>query len=370
MNSLIDQLSNIESEADKLLAGVKSEEDLKLVRAKFVGKKGLVTDLLKKLGTLSAEERPSAGKKINDLKESILRRLLDVETGLKNQNIARALKEKVDITLPGRMVSQPGRLHPVSCVLKQIEEIFTGLGFSIYEGPEVESDYYNFQALNMPLDHPARDMQDTFYIERPDVLASMRSGVKRKDANTPTRQDDLLLRTHTSPVQIRMMEKFKPPIRVIFPGAVYRKDADITHSPMFHQVEGLMVDTDIKMSDLRGVLTAFVHKMFGEDVKVRFRPSFFPFTEPSAEIDIECVMCHGRKKVDKQPCRVCKETGWMEILGCGMVDPNVFKAVLYDPKKVSGFAFGLGVERVTMLKFGISDIRMFFENDLRFLKQF
>ncbi|PIR17150.1 MAG: phenylalanine--tRNA ligase subunit alpha [Deltaproteobacteria bacterium CG11_big_fil_rev_8_21_14_0_20_49_13] len=357
MLDLQSQISNIEAEVSAQVTGIKSDEDLKLARAKYVGKKGVVTGLMKFLGQLDASERPEAGKKINTLKSSIIRLLDEAEGALKSQFIAKALKEKVDITLPGRQVAPPGRPHPVTQVMREIEEVFTSLGFSIYEGSEIETDYYNFEALNVPKDHPARDMQDTFYI------SSKEEGRNKKE-------EELLLRTHTSPVQIHVMKKFKPPIRMIFPGAVYRKDADITHSPMFHQVEGLMVGDNIRMSDLKGVLITFVHRIFGEGVGVRFRPSFFPFTEPSAEIDIECVICHGKKQVNGSPCRVCKQTGWMEILGCGMVDPNVFEAVGYDPKKVSGFAFGMGVERITMLKFGVSDIRLFFENDLRFLKQF
>lgn len=371
MLDLQSQISNIEAEVSTQITGIKSDEDLKLVRAKYVGKKGLVTDLMRFLVQLDASERPEAGKKINTLKSSIIRLLDEAEGSLKSQFIAKALKEKVDITLPGRQVTPPGRPHPVTQVMREIEEVFTSLGFSIYEGSEIETDYYNFEALNVPKDHPARDMQDTFYINN--VIPAAVSGDPVNAGDSRFRGNDkadLLLRTHTSPVQIHVMKKFKPPIRMIFPGAVYRKDADITHSPMFHQVEGLMVGDNIRMSDLKGVLITFVHRMFGEGVGVRFRPSFFPFTEPSAEIDIECVICHGKKQVNGSPCRVCKQTGWMEILGCGMVDPNVFEAVGYDPKKVSGFAFGMGVERITMLKFGVSDIRLFFENDLRFLKQF
>jgi len=260
-------------------------------------------------------------------------------------------------------------------VMDRIEEIFTGLNFSILEGPEIETDYFNFEALNIPKDHPARDMQDTFYVNPPSPPFT-KGGISESPPFAKGGQGgfdrDLLLRTHTSPVQIHVMKRFKPPIRMIFPGAVYRKDADITHSPMFHQVEGLMVDEwgRVKMSDLKGVLTEFVHQMFGPKLPVRFRPSFFSFTEPSAELDIQCVICGGKKEVNGEPCRVCKASGWLEVLGCGMVDPNVFKAVGYDPSRVSGFAFGMGVERLAMLKFGISDIRLFFENDLRFLRQF
>ena len=250
------------------------------------------------------------------------------------------LRERIDVTLPGRAVRH-GRLHPVTQVREEICRIFAGLGFSVVEGPEVELDYYNFEALNIPKDHPARDMQDTFYVE-----------------------DNIVLRTHTSPVQVRIMEKTKPPVRILSPGRVYRRDSDISHTPMFHQIEGLLVDRGITFGDLKGVLTVFLKQMFGEETALRFRPSFFPFTEPSAEVDIRCVMCSGRG------CRVCGQSGWLEILGSGMVDPEVFKNVGYDPEEFTGFAFGLGLERIAMLKFGISDIRLFFENDLRFLEQF
>ena len=250
------------------------------------------------------------------------------------------LRERIDITLPGRAI-RTGRLHPIIQVSNQICDIFAGLGFSVVEGPEIELDYYNFEALNIPKDHPARDMQDTFYIE-----------------------ENIVLRTHTSPVQIRTMEKQKPPVRILSPGRVYRPDSDISHTPMFHQIEGLLVDKGITFGDLKGVLTFFVRKIFGEDTAIRFRPSFFPFTEPSAEVDIQCVMCRGTG------CRVCGQSGWLEILGSGMVDPEVFKNVGYDPEEISGFAFGLGLERIAMLKYGVSDIRLFFENDWRFLEQF
>jgi len=249
-------------------------------------------------------------------------------------------EERVDVTLPGRR-HPVGREHPITLVSREITSIFTGMGFEIAEGPEVELDYYNFEALNIPKDHPARDMQDTFYVS-----------------------DNVVLRTHTSPVQVRTMEKQRPPVRIITLGAVYRCDSDVTHTPMFHQVEGLLVDKNITMGDLKGVLTRFVHLMFGKDIGVRFRPSFFPFTEPSAEVDIQCVICKGKG------CRVCANTGWLEILGCGMVDPAVYGFVDYDPDIYSGFAWGLGVERVAMLKYGINDLRSFFENDIRFLSQF
>jgi phenylalanyl-tRNA synthetase alpha chain len=267
-----------------------------------------------------------------------------IEDILQKQSIRKKedslLKEKIDVTLPGRAVRR-GRIHPVIQVRREICAIFTSFGFSVVEGPEIELDYYNFEALNIPKDHPARDMQDTFYIE-----------------------ENIVLRTHTSPVQVRVMEKVKPPVRILSPGRVYRPDSDISHTPMFHQIEGLLVDKGISFGDLKGILTAFLKKVFGEKTTLRFRPSFFPFTEPSAEVDIRCVMCGG------QGCRVCGQSGWLEILGSGMVDPAVFLNVGYDPEIYSGFAFGLGLERIAMLKYGISDIRLFFENDIRFLKQF
>jgi phenylalanyl-tRNA synthetase alpha chain len=293
------------------------------------------------LGALAPDQRPAAGKKINDLKK-----LLQELYQAKEQQLAQAEKQKrlaeerIDITLPGRKWPF-GRKHPLTQVLEEAQGIFESLGFSVAEGPEVELDYYNFEALNFPKDHPARDMQDTFFID-----------------------DNVVLRTHTSPVQIRFMEKTSPPVRFICPGKVYRHDADISHSPMFHQIEGVCVDAHITMADLKGVLELFVVQMFGSGTKLRFRPSFFPFTEPSAEVDISCVMCSGKG------CRVCSQTGWLEILGSGMIDPNVFKAVNYDPEHYSGYAFGMGVERIAMLKYGIDDIRLFFENDVRFLEQF
>jgi len=254
---------------------------------------------------------------------------------------ARKLEsDTIDVTMPGR-IRPAGALHPLTQGIREVTQIFVQMGFTVVEGPEIETDFYNFEALNTPPFHPARDVQDTFYI----------SG-------------NVLLRTHTSPVQVRVMEKQKPPVRIVSPGKVYRPDSDVSHTPMFHQVEGLLVDRGISFGDLKGVLTYFVHQLFGQDVALRFRPSFFPFTEPSAEVDIRCVMCRG------SGCRVCGQSGWLEILGSGMVDPEVFKSVGYDPEAVTGFAFGLGVERIAMLKYGISDIRMFFENDMRFLKQF
>ncbi|MBI3593203.1 MAG: phenylalanine--tRNA ligase subunit alpha, partial [Nitrospirae bacterium] len=281
------------------------------------------------------------GKKINDVKQFIETELDLKESGLREEELKRQLAaESIDITLPGKYVPF-GREHPINKTLSEVVDIFVKMGFSVEEGPEVELDYYNFEALNFPKDHPARDMQDTFFVS-----------------------DDIVLRTHTSPVQVRGMEKRRPPVRFIAPGKVYRCDADITHTPMFHQVEGLMVDKGITFSNLKGILEAFLHQMFGPDTPVRFRPSFFPFTEPSAEVDIGCILCNGAG------CRVCKGSGWLEILGAGMVNPAVFEHVGYDPEEFSGFAFGMGIERIAMLKYSIDDIRLFFENDIRFLRQF
>ncbi len=314
---------------------------LQQLRIKYLGKKGLVTSKLKTLSTIAPELRPAYGKAINEVKDYIEEEINRLEALLKKEeHKKRILSEAIDITLPGKFTPF-GREHPINKVLSEIIGIFVSMGFEVEEGPEVELDYYNFEALNMPKDHSARDMQDTFYIS-----------------------DDIVLRTHTSPVQIRVMEKRKPPLKVIAPGKVYRCDADVSHTPMFHQVEGFMVDTDIAFSDLKGVLESFIHSFFGVETPVRFRPSFFPFTEPSAEVDIGCIFCSGKG------CRVCKSTGWLEILGAGMINPNVFEMVGYDPEIYSGFAFGMGVERMTMLKYSIDDIRLFFENDMRFLRQF
>jgi len=315
--------------------------ELQHLKIKYLGKKGLVTARLKALSSVPPELRPSFGKAVNEIKIFIEEEIDRMEALLKQEeHKKRALSESVDITLPGKSVPF-GREHPINITLSVITGIFASMGFEVEEGPEVELDYYNFEALNMPKYHPARDMQDTFYVS-----------------------DDVVLRTHTSPVQIRVMEKRKPPLKIIAPGKVYRCDADICHTPMFHQVEGFMVDADISFSDLKGVLELFIHSMFDKETPVRFRPSFFPFTEPSAEVDIGCIFCSGRG------CRVCKDTGWLEILGAGMIHPRVFEFVGYDPEIYSGFAFGMGIERITMLKYSIDDIRIFFENDLRFLRQF
>ena len=323
------------------LKALSSREGLSVLKAKYIGKKGLITEAIKALQSLPKEERPLRGKVLNEIKEYIEKRLSEKEKELLDKEYRdRASREQIDITLPGRL-QRLGSEHPVSKTLKEIIDIFSSMGFSVEEGPEVELDYYNFEALNIPRDHPARDMQDTFYIT-----------------------DDILLRTHTSPVQIRVMERKKPPLRMIAPGKVYRCDADVTHSPMFHQVEGLMVGEGVSMANLKAVLIEFLHALFGPDTPVRFRPSYFPFTEPSAEVDIGCLFC-GQKG-----CRICKYSGWLEVLGSGMVHPKVFEMAGVDPERYTGFAFGLGVERITMLRYRIDDIRLFYENNLIFLNQF
>ncbi len=320
---------------------IQAEDALQELRVKYLGKKGLLTSVMKGLGTLSVEERPAAGQMVNNVKARLEAEVGEMLNRIRIEEREKKLRsERVDVTLPGRR--RPlGTKHPITLVTEEIVDIFAGLGFQVAEGPEIEKDYYNFEALNIPKDHPARDMQDTFFVS-----------------------DSVVLRTHTSPVQIRTMLKQPPPVRIIAPGTVYRCDSDATHSPMFHQVEGLMVDKGITFSDLKGILTSFVNQCFGNGVGVRLRPSFFPFTEPSAEVDIACVICKGKG------CRVCKNTGWLEILGSGMVDPEVFRHVSYDPEIFTGFAFGMGIERIAMLKYGISDMRLLFENDLRFLRQF
>jgi phenylalanyl-tRNA synthetase alpha chain len=315
--------------------------ELQQLKVKYLGKKGLVTTKLRTLSAISPEIRPVYGKTVNEVKVYIEEEIDRIESLLKSEEYKRRiLSEAIDITLPGKFTPF-GREHPITRILSEITAIFVSMGFEIAEGPEVEHDYYNFEALNFPKNHPAREMQDTFFIS-----------------------DDVVLRTHTSPVQVRVMEKRKPPLKIVAPGKVYRCDADVSHTPMFHQVEGFIVDTDIAFSDLKGVLEAFIHSIFSVETPVRFRPSFFPFTEPSAEVDIGCIFCSGKG------CRVCKHTGWLEILGAGMINPRVFEMVGYDPEVYTGFAFGMGVERITMLKYSIDDIRLFFENDLRFLKQF
>jgi phenylalanyl-tRNA synthetase alpha chain len=312
------------------------------IRVSYLGKKGELTSLLKTLGTLPAEERKSAGQDINRAKQDVQQALEARKESLKAAALeAKLASERIDVTLPGRGQSTGG-LHPVTRTMQRIEELFSQLGFAVEQGPEIEDDYHNFEALNIPAHHPARAMHDTFYF----------------DAQT-------LLRTHTSPVQVRHMETDKPPLRIIAPGRVYRCDSDLTHTPMFHQVEGLLVDREVSFSDLMGTLADFLKHFFEDDnLQTRFRPSYFPFTEPSSEVDIQCVMCGG------EGCRVCGHTGWLEILGCGMVHPNVFKAVGIDNEEYTGYAFGMGVERLAMLRYGVNDLRLFFENDLKFLQQF
>jgi phenylalanyl-tRNA synthetase alpha chain len=332
-------VKELEAAALREIREAKSPEALEALRVQYLGRKGALTQILRALKDLPAEVRRPVGQEANRAKTA-LEAALDQALVILKEAARRAAAPAVDVTLPGRRPPL-GRLHPLHQVMAEVCDIFLHLGFEAVEGPEVELDWYNFEALNLPPDHPARDMQDTYYFD-----------------------DKVLLRTHTSPMQIRTMERRRPPVRIIAPGKVYRRDSDITHSPMFHQVEGLLVDKGVTFADLKGVLTAFVHQLFGPEVGVRFRPSYFPFTEPSAEVDIECVICGGAG------CRVCKLTGWLEILGSGMVHPAVFEAVGYDPEEVTGFAFGLGIERVAMLKYGIDDIRLFFDNDLRFLRQF
>jgi phenylalanyl-tRNA synthetase alpha chain len=329
---------NIVTKALEEIQLANSPDDLYLIRVQYLGRKGALTTILRRLGNLDPEERRHVGQEANRAKVQLEEAVALAQRTLKDR--AFWTDTEVDVTLPGRRLPR-GRLHPLNQIMAEVCDIFLHLGFEAVEGPEVELDWYNFEALNLPPDHPARDMQDTFYFS-----------------------DQVLLRTHTSPMQIRTMEKRRPPVRIIAPGKVYRRDSDITHSPMFHQVEGLLVDKGVTFADLKGVLTAFVHQMFGPEVGVRFRPSYFPFTEPSAEVDIECVMCGGHG------CRVCQATGWLEVLGSGMVHPAVFEAVGYDPETYTGFAFGLGIERIAMLKYGVDDIRLFFDNDLRFLRQF
>ena len=339
-----ERIERLRTEALAAIRAAKSLAELDAVRVKYLGKKGAFTAILRGMGNVSKEERPTIGKIVNIAKAK-------VEAAIEKQNGAlkadalrvRLASEKIDVTLPGR-ANTLGHLHPLTQTLERIKDIFFRMGFSVEEGPEIEKDYYNFEALNLPKDHPARDMQDSFYIT-----------------------EDILMRSQTSPVQARTMEKNEAnaPIRMIAPGRVYRRDEyDATHSPMFTQVEGLVIDKGITLADLKGTLELFLHQIFNDDIGVRFRPSFFPFTEPSAEVDISCVMCHGKG------CRVCKGTGWLEILGSGMVHPHVLEMSGYDPKKVSGFAFGMGVERIAMLSYGVDDLRLFYDNDMRFLRQF
>jgi len=334
-----EELLRLQAEARAQLAALEDVGGLEAFRVQYLGRKGRFTSVMRQLGQASPEERPRLGKLANEIKQELEASFAEKEARLA-AGADGAQGAFLDLSLPGR--TRPfGTLHPVTQVMTEVCAIFEGLGFSVAEGPDVEVDFYNFEALNIPPHHPARAMHDTFYIS-----------------------DSLLLRTHTSPMQARIMEAQQPPLRMIAPGKVYRCDSDITHTPMFHQVEGFLVDRAVSFADLKGVLSVFIAKMFTPDTAIRFRPSFFPFTEPSAEVDIGCVICGGAG------CRVCKQTGWLEILGAGMIDPEVFKKVGYDPEEFTGFAFGLGIERIAMLKYGITDIRLFYENDLRFLSQF
>jgi phenylalanyl-tRNA synthetase alpha chain len=337
------QLEQIHRDALTALQAASTETAIEQLRVHFLGRKGVLTEVVRRLRDVPPAERPALGAYLNEIKDDVEQRVEDslaaVRAAARDRQVAA---ERVDVTLPGNC-RVPGRLHPLTQTMEHIVSIFGGMGFDVAEGPDIEDDFHNFTALNVPPDHPARDMQDTFFVT-----------------------DDHVLRTHTSPVQIRVMETRPPPLRVVVPGAAYRVDNDITHSPMFHQVEGFMVDRRITFGDLKGVLTLAMQRLFGSDTRLRFRASFFPFTEPSAEVDVGCQICGGR---DAQ-CRICKGTGWLEVLGSGLIDPNVFAAVGYDPEAVSGFAFGMGVERIAMLRYQINDIRLFFANDLRFLRQF
>ena len=335
VNESIEHLYN---EALQRIEAASDAEQVQELSVRYLGRKGLVTRYLRGISDLPPEQRAAAGRRANEIKRSLEQAVAAAKARIESEQ--RSAADRIDVSLPGRPCGA-GTLHPITRINREICEIFQRLGFDIVEGPEVESDYYNFEALNIPKNHPARDMQDTFYVS-----------------------ENIVLRTHTSPVQIRTMEKKQPPVRIIAPGKVYRCDSDLTHTPMFHQVEGLLVDEGISFGDLKGVLTSFVHQMFDVKTALRFRPSFFPFTEPSAEVDILCVICRGAG------CRVCSQTGWLEILGSGMVHPALFENVGYDAERFTGFAFGMGVERIAMLKYGIDDLRKFFENDIRFLRQF
>jgi phenylalanyl-tRNA synthetase alpha chain len=336
-----DDCTTIKANFEADIQKADSENALFQIKSKYLGRNSRLTEIIKSLKDLPPEERSTIGKAANALKNILQQGVGDALESMRQARKTRSISTKTpDVTLPGRRPSL-GTLHPISLVTEKIVAIFSSLGFSVVDGPEIELDFFNFEALNIPKDHPARDMHDTFYVS-----------------------DDQLLRTHTSPVQVRTMQQMQPPLRILCPGKVYRCDSDISHTPMFHQIEGLVVDEHVSFGDLKGLLTILLHNLFGEQTSIRFRPSFFPFTEPSAEVDIQCVMCSGKG------CRVCSKTGWLEILGCGLVNPVVFKNAGYDPETVTGLAFGLGVERIAMLTYGINDIRLFYENDVRFLDQF
>lgn len=341
IETLTEHLETLKTDSESLIVQADSSRSLEDVKTLLIGKKGRLTDVLKHLGQLGPEERPRVGKLANEIKERIQELIDNRKKELDDKELHEKLQRSaVDVTLPPTGI-KTGRRHPINQVLDELLDIFTRLGFSVKSGRDVEDDYYNFEALNIPADHPSRDMHDTFYLKSGNVL-----------------------RTHTSPVQVHEMEKHKPPIKIVVPGKVYRCDSDVSHSPIFHQLEGLYVDKNVTFAHLKGTLEFFLHELFGKDKKVRFRPSYFPFTEPSTEIDVECVNCNGKG------CSTCKQTGWIEILGAGMVNRNVFRAVGYNPEEITGFAFGIGIDRVTMLKFGIHDIRLLYENDIRFLNQF
>lgn len=347
-------MQNLNELKSKALEQVNKADDLAeldQLRVAFLGKKGEITGLLKNLGSLSPEERPKAGARINEVKQEVQALIDQRKQVLESAAIEQKLaSETIDVTLPGRAADY-GSLHPVTRTIQRIEALFTSIGYTVEEGPEIEDDYHNFEALNIPEHHPARAMHDTFYVQGTHHEGQPGLG-------------SLVLRTHTSPVQVHTMERRDPPLRIICPGRVYRCDSDLTHTPMFHQVEGLVVDEGISFADLKGTVDQFLKAFFEQDVAVRFRPSFFPFTEPSAEVDIQCTNCGGKG------CRVCSNSGWIEIMGCGMVHPNVFRSSGIDPEKYTGFAFGMGPDRLAMLRYGVNDLRMFFENDLRFLEQF
>lgn len=343
---LITTLEDLVPELENGLAQASDVAALEALRVDFLGRKGRLAQIMGRLPSLAPEERPAFGKKANEVKERLAALFTVKKDSLENA-AENAKLSRFDASLPGRLPWQ-GSLHPLTLVIEEICDVLQGLGYEVVDGFEIETDFNNFEALNLPREHPARDMQDTFYIT-----------------------DSVVLRTHTSPMQVRaMLERKKPPVAIIAPGKVHRRDSDLTHSPMFHQIEGLYVDTNVTFRDLRGTLTAFMRQLFGPGVSVRFRPSFFPFTEPSCEVDISCIICGGKGHTGDGACRVCKTTGWVEILGCGMVDPNVYGFVGFDPEQCSGFAFGLGVERVAMLKYGIGDLRLFFANNVQFLRQF
>ncbi|GIW43440.1 MAG: phenylalanine--tRNA ligase alpha subunit [Candidatus Binatia bacterium] len=340
---MMERLESLYQEALAALRQARSSSEVEQLRVRYLGRNGELTQLVRSLRDVPPEDRPRVGARLNAIKDALEAEIGAQLTRLQSEEEEERLaRERVDVTVPGRR-RVLGALHPITQTIEEIVDIFVALGFEVATGPDIEDDYHNFTALNFPPDHPARDMQDTFFVD-----------------------EDYLLRTHTSPVQIRVMESRQPPLRVVVPGATYRHDDDLTHSPMFHQIEGFLVDERVSMADLKGVLTYAMRELFGPETRLRFRASFFPFTEPSAEVDIACVMCGGRDR----SCRVCKGSGWLEILGAGLIDPNVFAHVGYDPEKVSGFAFGLGVERVAMLKYEIPDIRTFTTNDVRFLRQF